>query len=603
MDCVSNLASLVRHSLIATLAIGGLAACTESSAPPTAADPPAAYIVGTVGSPVAGSNLIISAQLVDAGQSAISEAGRVVTWSELGAGGSFSSPTSVTGSNGVATVTFTLTTVSGTTYTFSAMDANRIGGSSPPIKVLALVTNYVVTPSVIDPPAGAQISILAQEADAFGNNADIPGRVVTWNKVGTGGVFSSATSVTGAAGDAGIAAVDFATSATPGTTYTISATDPTGAAGTSVSITTQPQVSLSSLAAGLGWTSTCALSASGKAYCWGSNPLGQSRPLLGAVNNNFSFSSLSGGRIHICGLTATGVAYCWGDNTQGEIGDNSNANRSVPTAVAGGLVFTAIGAGDGYTCGLVSSGSAYCWGDNTSSQLGNNAAGTTSRMPVPVAGGFKFVAIGAGAAHTCALTQSGAAYCWGSNQYGQLGDNSTTVRATPTLVSGGLTFASLTVGADHTCGVVASGGTYCWGDNSTGELGTSSTAPFLGVPTRVSGPQSFVSIAAGGFHTCGITAAGTAYCWGDNSEGELGDGTFVGRPVPTLVSGGLQFKSVSAGGIRYDDPYYGPAYQAHTCAITTAGIAYCWGSNENGELGWGSSAAFSATPVRVGGQP
>jgi alpha-tubulin suppressor-like RCC1 family protein len=244
-------------------------------------------------------------------------------------------------------------------------------------------------------------------------------------------------------------------------------------------------------------------------------------------------------------------------------------------------------AGGTSTCALSTAGAAYCWGDNTYGQLGDNTT-TQRKTPTPVAGGLVFTSLTAGLYHTCGLTTAGAAYCWGNNN-GQLGDGTTTQRLTPVAVSqGGLVFASLTAGIYHTCGVTTGNAAYCWGNNIDGQLGDGTTTNHF-TPTAVTGSHSFTSLAANQYHTCGVTTGSVAYCWGDNSFGQLGDTTTTQRLSPTLVAGGLALTSLTSGGLW-------------TCGLTAAGTAYCWGYNATGVLGDGTTTQrLSPVAVSQGG--
>ena len=178
------------------------------------------------------------------------------------------------------------------------------------------------------------------------------------------------------------------------------------------------------------------------------------------------FQSVTTGSSYSCGLTTTGAAYCWGDNLDGNVGDGTQENRFVPTAVIGGLTFQNMAVGRA-TCGLTATGSAYA-------QLGDGTT-TPHLTPTAVAGGLPFKALAVGFAHTCGIVPTGAAYCWGDNSVGQMGDGTVTNRPTPVAVSGGLTFTSLAAGIDHTCGTTPSGVAYCWGANPGAELGDGTT--------------------------------------------------------------------------------------------------------------------------------
>src|SRR3989442_1567852 len=198
--------------------------------------------------------------------------------------------------------------------------------------------------------------------------------------------------------------------------------------------------------------------------------------------------------------------------------------------------FTAVSVGRHHTCGLTPAGSAYCWGDNSRGQVGDET--TTARSsPVLVVGRVSFAAVSAGGDHTCAVTTTGAAYCWGSNDRGELGDGTTSDRESPTPVAGGVRFAAVSAGLCNTCGVTAAGAAYCWGSNQHGELGVGTTTgpescttpsgpfPCSTVPRPVQGTLRFAAVSAGVSRACGVTAAGAAYCWGSNEDGQLGGGT------------------------------------------------------------------------------
>lgn len=307
---------------------------------------------------------------------------------------------------------------------------------------------------------------------------------------------------------------------------------------------------------------------------------------------------VSAGYNHACMVGLDAVAKCWGLNTNGQLGNGTTTGSAVSevdtTGVLNGLNIRSISAGGSHTCVIASNNSTYCWGLNANGQLGNNST-TQSTIPVLVSGGYNFTSISAGGNHTCGRLASGAVYCWGYNATGQLGNNSTTQSTVPVLVSGGYNFTSISAGEGHTCGIISSGAMYCWGSNSNGQLGNNSTTQ-SNIPVLVNGGLSYKAIDAGFAHTCALTTAGAAYCWGYNASGQIGigSGTPVQSLVPLAVTGGLTFNSISSSG--FGGTYSSNKY-SHTCAVTTDQIVYCWGYNDKGQLGNNSGNLTSTSPV------
>ncbi len=350
-------------------------------------------------------------------------------------------------------------------------------------------------------------------------------------------------------------------------------------------------------------------------YCWGANTAGRvgdgtttnsliPTKVIGSDVLPTVFQKVITSSVRSCGLTSAGEAYCWGG---GKLGDGTTANQSVPTKVSGTgvapLVFTDIATNAVHTCGLTATGAAYCWGDNTYGQLGDGT--TTQRLtPTLVTGSgaapFVFTRISLGMSHTCGLVGSGATYCWGDNTFRQIGDGTTIgPRLSPTLVGGTgsapRVFASITSAFYHNCGLTATGAAYCWGMNGGGQLGTGSFATYTTAPLVLgsgSAPKIFSQIDAQGASTCAVTTDGAAYCWGSNAFGQIGDGTTTTRNSPTLVTGSgsapLVFIKLSIQAINA------------TCAQTAAGTVYCWGENSAGEVGDGTGTD-RYTPTLVSG--
>ncbi len=311
-------------------------------------------------------------------------------------------------------------------------------------------------------------------------------------------------------------------------------------------------------------------------------------------------TQVSAGTDHTCGILE-GAAYCWGDNTNGELGLGSTTDATVPTAVVAtgvlsGKTVTEISAGmddangGQHTC-AVADGGVYCWGLNIHGELGN---GTNAQSTTPVqAGSITGVTdVATGYMHSCALT-GGKVYCWGDNSRGQLGDGSTTQRTSPVLVQGVLatkTVTAIAAGAAHTC-AIAGGAAYCWGSNVSGQLGvgsnTNSSVPVAVLTTGVLSGLTVSAVSAGQAHTC-VIAGGKAYCWGYNNNGQLGNGNTTTQTSAVAVTApwtaGATLTSLSAG-------------MYSSCVVAT-GKAYCWGDNGNGQLGNGNTTD-QRTPVAV----
>jgi alpha-tubulin suppressor-like RCC1 family protein len=252
--------------------------------------------------------------------------------------------------------------------------------------------------------------------------------------------------------------------------------------------------------------------------------------------------------------------------------------------------FIKIDTGERHVCGLTTSGDVYCWGDNETGTLGINST-TDSLIPAKIDGFSSFIDITTGDYHSCGIKNNGIAYCWGWNGYGQLGNGTTEDSLVPvalSLLEGEHSFIMLSAGSSHTCGLTTDGEIYCWGWNYSGQLGDETTTN-RHVPTLVTSNNSqwgnVIHISAGDLHTCAVTYYGAAFCWGSNGFGRLGIGSTLEKQIPTLVDGNLDFALISAGSY-------------HTCGITISGSAYCWGNNSDGRLGDDTiNDKFVPTPV------
>ena len=296
-----------------------------------------------------------------------------------------------------------------------------------------------------------------------------------------------------------------------------------------------------------------------------------------------NWAAVSTGRDHTCGLTTDGRAFCWGSNDAGQLLRSTEgpqlcqlepfpATRScsaTPLPVLPDVRFLAVSAGGAHTCGLATDRTVYCWGDNEYGQLG---ADVPERGVVHVASTLGFATISAGAQHSCGTRTDGSLFCWGRNDRGQLGTGDKLSSSIPVRVSATVAFATVSAGEGRTCARSTTGSAYCWGAIWLYRQNGLEYTRDQAVPERLqSGPQ-LATISVGSFTTCGSDAAGVAYCWEANPHGQMGTGSTEGSTVPLAVASSERFSSVSAGIIQ-------------TCAVAVSGAGYCWGNDTFGQLG------------------
>ncbi len=346
-----------------------------------------------------------------------------------------------------------------------------------------------------------------------------------------------------------------------------------------------------------GYDHACATLNDGTVRCWSDNAFGQlgdgSRedryPPATTANLNNAVE-VHAGRTSTCALTQDATVQCWGSNAAGQLGDNEPWFRLSPTPVPGlqsGVQSIATGAS--HSCALLSNGSVRCWGSNSRGQVG---VGDTERQPIPVnvAGLSNVSQISAGRSHSCAVTQGSQALCWGSNEFGQIGVEALPDQLTPTVVSGLVSGAAMIEAGDfHTCASTASGAAQCWGRNIESQLGDASlsnqTAPVQVIDLR----SGVTSVTAGGFHSCASTNDGSAFCWGLNSAGQIGNNATDTAFTAVALDFPVRGTSVVSAGTE------------HSCAVVSGGEALCWGENEDGQLGLGFNTLIQLLPQRVQG--
>jgi alpha-tubulin suppressor-like RCC1 family protein len=298
------------------------------------------------------------------------------------------------------------------------------------------------------------------------------------------------------------------------------------------------------------------------------------------------WTQITAGAFHTCGIHSGGTLWCWGDNLFGQLGTARYAGEDRPHQVTipapGG--WASVTAGYGHTCATRTDGTLWCWGQNYFGQLGIGNYTSHNRpeqVTTPAPGGW--AAVTAGSEHTCATRTDGTLWCWGFNLDGELGIGNNTDQDLPqrltTPAPGG--WAAVSAGVYETCATRTGGTLWCWGFDLDGELGVgSSLVQELPLQVTTPAPGGWAAVSAGDSRTCATRTGGTLWCWGNNDNGQLGIGSHTDQGLPRQVT------TPAPGGWTSVAPGYG-----HTCAIRTGGTLWCWGDNFYGELGTGSHAA------------
>jgi len=319
----------------------------------------------------------------------------------------------------------------------------------------------------------------------------------------------------------------------------------------------------------------------------------------------FTDTTLSSGSAHTCAILDDGSVSCWGNNDVGQLGDGTTVNRTTPTQTSSlgtGRTAVAISSGSGHTCAILDDGSVSCWGWNYLGQLGDGTGGdftsdynrNTPTQTSSLGTGRTAVAISSGSLHTCAILDDASVSCWGYNGAGQLGDGTTTRRNTPTQTSSlgtNRTAVAISSGYGHTCAILDDGSVSCWGYGGHGQLGDGTTTDARNTPTQTSSlgtGRTAVAISSGTIKTCAILDDGSVSCWGGNYYGQLGDGSTTNRSTPTQTSSlgtGRTAVAISSG------------FES-TCALLDDGTVSCWGLNNYGQLGDGTTNNRS-TPAQT----
>jgi alpha-tubulin suppressor-like RCC1 family protein len=333
-------------------------------------------------------------------------------------------------------------------------------------------------------------------------------------------------------------------------------------------------------------------------YSWGSNGSGalgtnntinRSSPII--IFGGFTdWCQVSAGDIHSLGLRTNGTLWAWGFNGSGRLGNNTITSRSSPVSVVGGFTdWCQVSGGTAHSLGVRTNGTAWAWGFNGQGRLGDNTTIDKS-SPVSVVGGFTdWCQVSAGGRHSLGLRTNGTAWSWGYNSQGRLGDNSTISRSSPVSVVGGFTdWCQVSAGGTHSLGVRTNGTAWAWGRNDLGQLGDDTTTDRSSPVSVVGGFTDWCQVSAGYTHNLGLRTNGTIWAWGCNGQGRLGDNTTTQRSSPVSVVGG------------FTDWCQVAAACVHSLGLRTNGTLWAWGDNGQGRLG-DNTTTQRFSPVSVVG--
>jgi alpha-tubulin suppressor-like RCC1 family protein len=481
------------------------------------------------------------------------------------------------------------------TYWF-AVSATNCSGEGALTEEISVTPELKPTSIEIDP--GTDVLAVGNSRDYIATVRDaldraIPGLVVDWSssdstvaEVESSGLFTDSSGRTSAT----------VTVKAAGAVVISAEITGAGVAG-SISITgEEPLSGVMDIAAGE--EHTCALMDVGRLKCWGDNEWGQlgdgsthDQPRPADVAGIMDVAIVTGGSWHTCALKLNGQVMCWGFDNHGQLGagDAVTLFSKEPVVVAGLTSrVVSIASARHHNCAVTAAGAVKCWGINGNGQLGDGST-DSSDTPVDVVGlNSGQVTVAAGDIHSCALSAAGVVHCWGGNSHGQLGDGTNTQSLTPVRVAQlNDDYISVVAGSSHTCAMTAARGARCWGGNFSGQLGNGGTTSDNALPGEVSQLADLLTLVAGGLHSCAINNIAKAYCWGSNRMGQLGDGSTSSRNLPIkLKTMGREVLAVAAGA-------------EHTCALTDDGQVMCSGGNSSGQIGDGTQFNRRLTMVGV----
>jgi alpha-tubulin suppressor-like RCC1 family protein len=348
--------------------------------------------------------------------------------------------------------------------------------------------------------------------------------------------------------------------------------------------------------------STCAVQTGHTLWCWGSGGDGelgdgstadQDSPVRVGARAGWTQAAVGIG--HACAVRKDGTAWCWGSAFAGQLGNGTTTGQyDRPVQVTGGGDYTAISAGTNNACAIRTDGTLWCWGDDELGQTGNGTVTFSESTPVQAGTATDWTSVSvAGINFACGVHADHSAWCWGYGGWGNLGNGTETSSDTPVQVSGGDVWTSVSAGSESACGTRTDGTVWCWGANSFDETGRSGNA-LEPSPVQVGTRTGWTAVSAG-IAACALYGPTTLWCWGSNFSGQIGQGvTGHEYPNPRIVGTSANWIRVSAGAGDVNDG------RSSVCGIQRGWSLWCWGDNQEGQLGLGTTGGSKNTPQQVG---